>query len=94
VELVIDAAGAGRCMYDEMIDLASLGRIAVERASHVEPDDQGRWMADLGPVGGPVLGPFERRSDALAAEMAWLSRWLTEPASPRRMRRRQTRPGR
>jgi hypothetical protein len=28
-------------------------------------------------VGGPVLGPFDRRSDALEAERDWLERhWL------------------
>ena len=30
------------------------------------------WTANLAPVGGPVLGPFARRGDALAAEVAWL----------------------
>ena len=35
------------------------------------------WLADLSPVNGPVLGPFDRRSEALAAELAWLeANWL------------------
>ncbi len=38
---------------------------------------QGRWHADLSPVGGPVLGPFGQRSAALAAETSWLDEhWL------------------
>lgn len=32
----------------------------------------GSWYADLAPSGGPILGPFESRSDALIAEAAWL----------------------
>ena len=31
-----------------------------------------RWQADLALSGGPVLGPFQRRRAALAAEVAWL----------------------
>ena len=31
-----------------------------------------RWQADLALCGGPVLGPFARRSEALVAEMAWI----------------------
>jgi hypothetical protein len=77
MQLVIELGGAVRCVYDETIDLAALGSPAILRASHVEPDEQGRWWADLGPVAGPRLGPFLARSAALAAEYAWLeNHWL------------------
>ena len=72
MELYIAPGGGVRCLYDEVLDLAALGRPRIARASHVEPDAAGRWHADLGPSGGPVLGPFARRSEALAAERAWL----------------------
>jgi hypothetical protein len=75
--LVIDHGGQVRCLYAEGIDLATLGAITISRASHVEPDSDGHWWADLQPVRGPKLGPFERRSQALEAETAWLeSHWL------------------
>ncbi|NLX96908.1 MAG: hypothetical protein GXY83_12095 [Rhodopirellula sp.] len=72
MKLVIAPGGAVRCLYTESIDLASLGRLAICRASYVEPDEAGRWHADLSPVAGPDLGPFSHRSEALAAEEAWL----------------------
>jgi hypothetical protein len=76
--LVIAPDGSVRAVYDERIDLRTLGRPTIVRASHVEPDSQGRWLADLGPVGGPWLGPFGHRSEALVAERAWLeTHWLT-----------------
>ena len=79
--LVVDRAGRVRCLYGEAIDLAALGRPTIARASHVEPDADGRWLADLRPVGGPVLGPFGRRGEALEAEAAWLeAHWLAPPA--------------
>ena len=78
MELVIDPSGAIRCVYDEAIDLAALGKLRVARASHVEPDAHGRWTADLRPVDGPLLGPFMLRSEALASEQQWLEQnWLT-----------------
>ena len=73
--LTIDPSGTVRCLYDERFAppvLASLGPLTIERASHVEPISDGRWMADLSPVGGPLLGPFDLRSAALAAEAAWI----------------------
>ncbi|HEY5314384.1 MAG TPA: hypothetical protein VIK18_17760 [Pirellulales bacterium] len=79
MELVIERAGQARCIYDELIDLAALGRLSISRASHVEPDGQGNWFAEI--IGGPALGPFNTRSQALEAEQAWLrANWLT-PAS-------------
>jgi hypothetical protein len=75
--LVVEPQGTVRCLYDESIDLAALGPLTIRRASHVEPAPDGHWWADLAPAGGPRLGPFARRSQALAAERAWLeTRWV------------------
>lgn len=79
MELVIDPAGICRCIYAETIPLGEIGTLTIRRASHVEPDAQGRWWADLAPVGGPALGPFDRRGQALEAEQTWLqSNWLAK----------------
>jgi len=77
MQLIIEPGGAVRCIYDETIDLAALGSPVISRVSYVEPDQQGRWFADLSPVNGPRLGPFIVRSEALAAEHSWLeTHWL------------------
>jgi len=78
MELVIAPGGTIRCIYDEAVDLAALGTLDIRRASTVEPDAAGEWWADMAPVGGPKLGPFHRRSLALAAEVAWLAAYLTQ----------------
>ena len=78
MQLLIDAQGNIRCLYDETIPLANLGTLAIARGSHVEPTISGQWLADLSPVSGPCLGPFATRSLALDAERAWLeANWLT-----------------
>ena len=76
MQLRIDPSGQVRCVYSEVLDLAALGALTIQRASHVEPDEQGHWWADLAPVSGPLLGPFAQRSLALAAEGAWLEQFL------------------
>lgn len=77
MQILIQPSGIARCLYDEAIDLSSLGLLQIERGSHVEPDQQGQWHADLSPVAGPRLGPFDHRSQALAAERQWLeANWL------------------
>lgn len=79
MELIIEPTGQGHCIYDELFALASLGPLSIRRASHVEPDEAGHWLADLSPVDGPVLGPYPHRSAALAAEVAWLqAHWLIQ----------------
>ena len=77
--LVVGQGGTVTGLYDEAIDLGQLGKLNITRASHVEPDELGQWWADLQPVGGPKLGPFAARSQALAAEVVELERRLADP---------------
>jgi hypothetical protein len=81
MQLLISPGGTVRCVYDEAFDLRKLGKPNIERGSHVEPTASGQWTADLSPVDGPVLGPFDHRTAALAAEQQWLeTHWLlSEP---------------
>jgi hypothetical protein len=73
MQLVVKTDGSVRCVYAEELDLRALGSLTITRASRVEPGSRGQWVADLSPVGGPVLGPFSRRSQALHAEQDWLN---------------------
>ena len=79
MELVINSSGDIRCVYGEEVNLSELGRLSIQRGSHVEPTEDGQWTADLSPVQGPQLGPFDCRTQALAAEVAWLNQyWLPQ----------------
>jgi hypothetical protein len=62
-------------VYDDALveTLDALGDYRVTRASHVEPHPDGGWTADMRPMGGPTLGPFKLRAEALAAERQWLA---------------------
>ena len=71
VELVVDAGSDVRCIYGEELHLRAVGKLQITRASHVEPDREGFWWANMGPSGGPVLGLFRGRTEALERE--WLA---------------------
>jgi len=58
---------------DDLTNLMEQGIAHTKRASHVEPDDDNFWWADLSPVNGPKLGPFIHRKEALAAEVSWIN---------------------
>ncbi len=76
-ELMVGSDGSVRMIYSELVVPHALGAVAIERGSHVEPDATGQWFADLAPTGGPRLGPYPMRSQALEAEVAWLrENWL------------------
>jgi hypothetical protein len=79
MELVVGVDGVARCIYDDALDLREIGKLQITRASHVEPDAEGYWWADMGRSGGPVLGPYGSRSEALGAEREWLSRCQSAP---------------
>lgn len=77
MQLVISPTGVVQCVYDEVINLPALGSLEIQRASQVEPNADGAWQADLSKMLGPILGPFELRSQALLAEREWLeTQWL------------------
>ena len=83
MQLLIGTDGNVRCVYGEEIDLGELGQLDIRRGSHVEPDENGRWIVDLSPAGGPTLGPFGSRSAALEAERQWLEQnWLSASDGP------------
>jgi hypothetical protein len=77
MQLRIAPDGTIRYLYEETVELQQIGQVSIYRGSHVEPTHDGSWQADLACVGGPVLGPFPKRSQALQAERDWLQKhWL------------------
>ncbi len=78
MEIVIKPFGVFIGIYTDTFDYGAFGRPQIRRASHVEPDESGHWTADLSPVNGPVLGPFDKRSEAIDAELEYLNLMLSE----------------
>jgi len=78
VKIAFLPEGKAFMLYTEVIDLSNLGSYSHRRASHVEPTENGSWRADLSPIGGPILGPYPKRSEALTAEVIWLEVHLME----------------
>ena len=77
MQVIITNGGTVRCLYSDALELGRIGRLNIRRGSHVEPTPDGHWTADLSPVGGPVLGPYRSRREALNAEIRWLeANWL------------------
>lgn len=73
--------GCAKFLYDDKILhlTEKMGEADITRASNVEPyaNEHGvKWFADMQPSGGPVLGPFQTRAAALAAETSWLENKL------------------
>jgi hypothetical protein len=82
IPIVIDSGGVLKMVFDDRFDPRYVGEMTIRRGSHVEPTTEGRWTADLSPAGGPILGPFDSRKEALDAEVIWLNTyWL--PATRR-----------
>jgi len=80
-ELLVAPDGTLRMIYSELVEPHALGTPTIERGSHVEPDQNGFWWAELAPSNGPRLGPYAIRSLAIEAEIAWLREFWLEPAA-------------
>lgn len=79
--LLVGPQGEVLGLYDDRIPWREFGKCAIRRASHVEPTAQGEWCADLAPVGGPLLGPYVMRAEALQAEREYLAAHLANISS-------------
>lgn len=90
-DIIFEADGTIRFVYSDTLAALFKGDdVRTTRASHVEPAANGRvgWIADMAPLGGPVLftdgegtqdaalEPFETRQQALDAERAWIRKEL------------------
>ena len=78
MQLLCRTDGTLCAVYGELVELAELGQLSISRASHVEPDVDDTWYADLSLVNGPKLTGFLHRSDALTAEREWLEMYLQD----------------
>ena len=79
-KLIFPLDGTMRCIYNKDIPIGEIGEVDTNRTmrvSDVELGPDGKWYADLGRIGGPILGPFdfECRDDAIAAEVDWLNKF-------------------
>lgn len=73
LDVLVDAKGTLKFVYNDALKpLLTLGEGKIRRASHVEPTSDNRWTADMAPVGGPILGPYATRAEALEHEVDWL----------------------
>ena len=76
MQIVIKPSGVFISIYSDSMDYGEFGKPQIRRASHVEPDATGHWFADLSPVDGPTLGPFDKRNEAIDAELEYLNSML------------------
>ena len=76
MQIVIKPTGVFIGIYSDSFDYSEFGKPQIRRASHVEPDTTGHWFADLSPVDGPTLGPFDKRNEAIDAELEFLNAML------------------
>lgn len=71
--IVVEPSGTIKLIYeDDLRGLLTNGKAEIKRVSHVEPTIDGRWEADLSPINGPILGPYDTRKEALESEVNYL----------------------
>ena len=77
MKIKISKGGRLTFIYDDKLQpLIQNGRAEIKRVSHVEPIGT-KWRADMSPIEpGIVLGPFNKRQQALDAEKEWLEEKL------------------
>lgn len=79
LKLVIKGGSIHAIYDDALVPLMDDASVTTRRASHVEPEWDGRgWMADMSPVDGPLMNGFKTREAALSAERYYLDQYYME----------------
>ena len=74
ITIAINNDGSLQMIYsDEMREILNEGQGSIRRASHVEPELDNTWSADMSPIGGQKLEGFETRESALKAEVEFIN---------------------
>jgi hypothetical protein len=64
--------GEIKYLYNETINLNSLGEADIQRASYVEPSDD-KWYVDFSPIGeDKIIKGFGTRSEAIKYEIKYI----------------------
>lgn len=75
MKIKINTDGTINLLYTEDICVEELGEVdSIRRLFHVEPTQDNKWTAtvNIGTSKCVILGPFDKRSEALTAEVAWI----------------------
>jgi hypothetical protein len=73
--IIVVEGGIVKYLYNENFEPIE-GKTTITRASHVEPEENGKWSVDLSPINGEVVKGFDKRSDALKYEEGRVNQWL------------------
>lgn len=75
MRIKINTDGTINLLYTEDICVEELGKVdSIKRLFHVEPNQDNQWTATVNMDTSKcvTLGPFNKRSKALDAEVAWI----------------------
>lgn len=75
MKIKINPDGTINLLYTEDICVEELGKVdSIKRLFHVEPTQDNKWTATVNRDTSEcvMLGPFDKRSEALEAEVTWI----------------------
>lgn len=75
MKIKINTDGTINLLYTEDICVEDIGKVdSIKRLFHVEPTQDNKWTAtvNIGSSECVTLGPFDKRSEALGAEVVWI----------------------
>jgi len=73
IKLEITAQGGIALLHDDEFKIKEFGKVSINRASHVEADENGEWYVQSAKTGEMLRTGFDTRAEALAWEKQYYS---------------------